>query len=74
MNESFEYRPLLDRDTLRVLQQRQDFPSLVRLILHLGRVRSTYTNSDIYRDSSGRSVPLYCSSGCHLGNAVCSFS
>ena len=36
MNESFEHRPLLDRDTLRVLQQRQAFPSLVRLTLHLG--------------------------------------
>ncbi len=36
MDESFEQRPLLDRDTLRTLQQRQDRPSLVRLTLHLG--------------------------------------
>jgi fatty acid desaturase len=36
MDESFEQRPLLDRDTLRTLQQRQDIPSLVRLTLHLG--------------------------------------
>ena len=36
MDESFEQRPLLDRDTLRTLQQRQDILSLVRLTLHLG--------------------------------------
>jgi len=36
MDESFEPRPLLDRDTLRAVQQRHDAPSLVRLILHLG--------------------------------------
>jgi len=35
MDESFEYRPLLDRDTLRNLQQRSDIPSLVHLVLHL---------------------------------------
>lgn len=36
MDESFEYRPLLDRNTLGALQQRADTLSLVRLILHLG--------------------------------------
>jgi fatty acid desaturase len=36
MDESFESRPLLDRDTLRTLQQRRDAPSLIRLTLHLG--------------------------------------
>jgi hypothetical protein len=36
MDENFEYRPLLDRDTLRILQQRQDVPSLIHLTLHLG--------------------------------------
>lgn len=36
MNESFETRPLLDRDTLKSLQQRQDLPSLIRLTLQLG--------------------------------------
>ena len=36
MDESFEYRPLLARDTLRSLQQRQDLPSLMRLTLQLG--------------------------------------
>lgn len=35
MEESFEYRPLLDRDTLRTLQRRQDLPSLIHLVLHL---------------------------------------
>jgi fatty acid desaturase len=35
MDESFEYRPLLARDTLRSLQQRQDLPSLIRLTLQL---------------------------------------
>jgi fatty acid desaturase len=36
MDESFEHRPLLDRDTLRTLQQREDTSSLVRLTLQLG--------------------------------------
>lgn len=36
MDETFEHRPLIDRDTLHTLQQRQDLPSLVRLTLHLG--------------------------------------
>ena len=36
MNESFETRPLLDRDTLKSLQQRQNLPSLIRLTLQLG--------------------------------------
>jgi fatty acid desaturase len=36
VNESFENRPLLDRNTLRTLQQRQDSLSLIRLALHLG--------------------------------------
>ena len=36
MDETFEYRPLLDRETLRTLQHRQDAPSLIRLTLHLG--------------------------------------
>ena len=36
MDETFEHRPLLDRETLRTLQQRQDTPSLIRLTLHLG--------------------------------------
>jgi fatty acid desaturase len=36
MDESFESRPLLDRDTLRTLQQRRDAPSLMRGTLHLG--------------------------------------
>ena len=35
MEESFEYRPLLDRDTLRNLQQRQDLVSLIHLALQL---------------------------------------
>ena len=33
MDESFEHRPLLDRDTLRSLQQREDTSSLMRLTL-----------------------------------------
>jgi hypothetical protein len=36
MNESFEHRPLLNREILRSLQQRQDHLSLVRLTLQLG--------------------------------------
>src|SRR5215510_14970505 len=36
MDESFESRPILDRETLRALQQRRDAPSVIRLILHLG--------------------------------------
>lgn len=36
MEESFEHCPLLDRDTLRNLQQRQDTPSLIHMTLHLG--------------------------------------
>lgn len=36
MDESFEQRSLIDRETLRALQQRHDTPSLVRLTLHLG--------------------------------------
>jgi fatty acid desaturase len=36
MEQSFEYRPLLDRDTLRALQKRQDLPSLIHLALQLG--------------------------------------
>ncbi len=36
MDETFEHRPLLDRETLRTLQQRQDLPSLIRLTLQLG--------------------------------------
>ena len=35
MNETFENRPLLDRDLLRSLQKRQDLPSVIRLSLHL---------------------------------------
>ena len=36
MNESFEHRPLLNRETLHSLQQRQDHLSLVRLALQFG--------------------------------------
>jgi len=36
MDESFESRPLLTRETLRALQQRRDAPSVMRLTLHLG--------------------------------------
>src|SRR5450759_2664042 len=36
MEESFENRPLLDRDILRSLQKRQNLPSLIRLALQLG--------------------------------------
>jgi fatty acid desaturase len=36
MEESFEQRPLLDRDLLRSLQKREDLPSLIHLALHLG--------------------------------------
>jgi hypothetical protein len=36
MEESFESRPLIERDTLRTLQQRQDPVSLIHLALHLG--------------------------------------
>lgn len=35
MNECFEYRSLIDQETMRSLQRRQDGPSLVRLALHL---------------------------------------
>ncbi len=35
MNETFEQRPLIDRETLRTWQQRHDLPSLVRLTLQL---------------------------------------
>src|SRR5215204_2649752 len=35
MDETFEQRPLLDRDTLRSLQQREDTSSLRRLTLQL---------------------------------------
>jgi fatty acid desaturase len=36
MEESFEHRPLLDRDLLRVLQKRHDFPSALHIALQLG--------------------------------------
>src|SRR5262245_34889654 len=36
MDESFESRPLLTRETLRALQQRRDAPSVLRLTLQLG--------------------------------------
>jgi fatty acid desaturase len=36
MEESFESRPLIERDILRALQQRQDASSLTHLALHLG--------------------------------------
>lgn len=36
MDESFEDRPLFDRETLRELQRRSDGPSALRLTLHLG--------------------------------------
>ncbi len=36
MDEQFEHRPLIARDTLRSLQQRQDAISLLHLTLHLG--------------------------------------
>lgn len=36
MEQSFEYRPLVDRDILRTLQKRQDLPSLIHLTLQLG--------------------------------------
>jgi len=36
MDETFENRPILDSQTLRVLKQRRDLPSLLRLTLHLG--------------------------------------
>ena len=35
MDESFEHRPLLTRETLRALQQRRDAPSIIRLTLQL---------------------------------------
>lgn len=36
MDETFEQRPLLDRGTLRSLQQREDISSFMRLTLQLG--------------------------------------
>jgi fatty acid desaturase len=36
MEQSFEYRPLVDRDILRTLQKRQDLRSLIHLTLQLG--------------------------------------
>ena len=36
MEETFENRPLLDRDFLRTLQKRKNLPSLIHLTLHLG--------------------------------------
>ncbi len=36
MEEDFEPRKLLDRQTLGALQQRRDGPTLIRLVLHLG--------------------------------------
>lgn len=36
MNESFDMRPLLERETLKSLQQRQNVSSLIRLTLQLG--------------------------------------
>ncbi len=36
MDESFESRPLLDREALRTLQRRQNLPSSIHLTLHLG--------------------------------------
>ena len=36
MNESFETRPLLERETLKSLQQRQNLSSVIRLTLQLG--------------------------------------
>jgi len=41
MEEVFESRPLLDRDTLRALQQRRNLPSAIRLTLHLGAILVT---------------------------------
>lgn len=41
MQEVFEHRPLLERDTLRALQQRTNGPSAVRLTLHLGAILGT---------------------------------
>jgi fatty acid desaturase len=35
MQESFENRPLLDRETLRALQERKDLPSVIHLVLQL---------------------------------------
>ena len=35
MNEAFEHRSLIDRTLLRTFQQRQDWPSILRLTLHL---------------------------------------
>ena len=35
MEEAFENRPLLDRNTLRTLQKRHDLPSLIHLALQL---------------------------------------
>ena len=36
MDEQFETRPLLDPETLRALQRREDWPSAIRLSLNLG--------------------------------------
>ena len=36
MEQSFETRPLVDREILRALQRREDLPSLIRLGLQLG--------------------------------------
>ncbi|HEY2524262.1 MAG TPA: fatty acid desaturase [Candidatus Binataceae bacterium] len=36
MEQSFETRPLVDREILRALQKREDLPSLIRLGLQLG--------------------------------------
>lgn len=38
MEEVFEHRQLFDRETLRLLQQRSNLPSAVRLTLHLGAI------------------------------------
>ena len=38
MEEQFETRPILAHETLRVLQQRRNFPSLIRLVIHLASI------------------------------------
>ena len=38
MDEQFETRPLIDRETLHELQQRRDGPTLVRLVIHVGAI------------------------------------
>jgi hypothetical protein len=52
MDESFESRPLLDRDTLRTLQQRRDAPSLI--VIHEPHLRTLRANTRLQCDRGPR--------------------